>query len=77
MGTQVDVIKARREAYRQDSDDSLITLINLSQMFLKELEEEYYKWGYETPQNKAQRLGYEVQIKIAKEVLAERGINVE
>ncbi len=46
-------------------------------MFLKELEEEYYKWGYETPQHKAQRLGYEVQIKIATEVLEERGINVE
>ncbi len=77
MGTEVDVIEARRKAYREDHSDSLIALVNLSNRFLKELEIEYYKWGYETPQHKAQRLGYEVQIKIAKEVLAERGIEVE
>ncbi len=77
MGTQIDIIEATREEYREYHSDSLIALINLSNRFLKELEEEYYEWGYETPKHKAQRLGYEVQIKIAKEVLAERGIGIE
>ncbi len=76
MGTQVDIIKARREAYRKDSSSDLITLISISELMLGEVKYELSKGGRSNT-HKALKLGYEVQIKLATEVLAERGIKVK
>ncbi len=63
MGTEVNVIEVRKEAFRKESTENLRGLINISNMFLAELDEEYREYGY--------------QVQIAKDVLAERGIEIE